>query len=279
LAAVRPISELLDFLEHQMSMQAVYQPLVILHLLTRGGFATRLDLARTLSGYDEVGIEVWDRILMKNPKLTLADTHGVVNYDKDSQTFTLEFDLCDSDALSQARSICEDAVLTWIQKRINHGELQEMEILRHYRSLELAKRGEQYGLTSDQEQLDEFSVEDFALGIAVSHLQDMYPGKKVIQQRYNTPGFDLLIGDASQPVAFVKVKSSRKLTPSFFLSEGDRCFSIEKADQYLLIMVYAINLNQQTYEIKIHKGAIKTDSFVMVPLQWQVAYQFSYGEG
>ncbi len=47
---MRPIAELLHFLTHQMSMQAVYQPVVILHLLTRGGLATR-----TLGGYDEMG--------------------------------------------------------------------------------------------------------------------------------------------------------------------------------------------------------------------------------
>ena len=52
---MRPIAELLHFLTHQMSMQAVYQPVVILHLLTRGGLATRADLARTLGGYDEMG--------------------------------------------------------------------------------------------------------------------------------------------------------------------------------------------------------------------------------
>ena len=43
---MRPIADLLDFLNDQMSMQAVYQPVVILHLLTRGGLATRADLAR-----------------------------------------------------------------------------------------------------------------------------------------------------------------------------------------------------------------------------------------
>ena len=54
---MRPISDLLHFLTHQMSMQAVYKPVVILHLLTRGGVATRADLARTLGGYDEVGVK------------------------------------------------------------------------------------------------------------------------------------------------------------------------------------------------------------------------------
>jgi hypothetical protein len=38
---MRPIADLLDFLTHQMSMQTEYQPLVILHLLMRSGWATQ----------------------------------------------------------------------------------------------------------------------------------------------------------------------------------------------------------------------------------------------
>lgn len=102
---MRPIADLLDFLNHQMSMQAVYQPVVILHLLTRGGLATRADLARTLGGYDEVGAEHWDRILMDNPKRSLVGKHQVVIYDKDNQTFLLPFDLSDGQAVAGAMLI------------------------------------------------------------------------------------------------------------------------------------------------------------------------------
>lgn len=52
---MRPSFELLDFLKQEMSMQAIYQPVVILHLLTRDGWAMRSNLAQTLSGYDAAG--------------------------------------------------------------------------------------------------------------------------------------------------------------------------------------------------------------------------------
>jgi hypothetical protein len=50
---MRPIADLLDFLTHQMSMQAVYQPVVILHLLTRGGLLPVPTWPA--GGYDKVG--------------------------------------------------------------------------------------------------------------------------------------------------------------------------------------------------------------------------------
>jgi hypothetical protein len=56
--------------------------------------------------------------------------------------------------------------------------------------------------------------------------------------------------------------------PAFVLSEGERQFSIDHAEQYQLVMVYAIDLNQETFETKIHQGAIKPSSFLLSPLQW-----------
>ncbi|MDB9527857.1 hypothetical protein PN498_17815 [Oscillatoria sp. CS-180] len=267
---MRPIAELLDFLENQMSMQAVYQPVVILHLLTHGGFATRTDLARTLGGYDEVGLEHWDRILMKNPKLTLVDTHEILDYDKTRQAFTLPFDLSDTEAVTQAQTICEEAILSWIQRRLASGSLDEPETLRHYRVLELAKRGEQYQQFHSPAEADDIAVEEFAMRMAVTHLQQQYPEAKITQQPYNTPGFDVIVGSATEPIAFVKVIGTQKLAPSFTLSEGDRQFSIDNNDRYLLALVYEINLHQETYQFKIYRGAIKANSFLLVPLQWQV---------
>lgn len=269
---MRPISDLLDFLNHHMSMQAVYQPVVILHLLTRGGLATRADLARTLGGYDEVGAEHWDRILMKNPRLTLTETHAILIYDKDNQTFSLPFDLSDGQAVAQAQSICETAILTWLQRRIADGSLDDTEILRHYRVLELAKHGERYRLPNPDGEAQDIAVEEVAMAAATTHLQQHYPGEKVTQQPYTTPGFDILVGTAQAPVLYAKVKATLKPTPSFTLSEGERQFSIDHSHQYQLVMVYAIDLNQETFEIKIHQGAIKPNSFLLSPLQWQAAY-------
>lgn len=269
---MRPIADLLDFLTHQMSMQAVYQPVVILHLLTRGGLATRADLARTLGGYDEVGAEHWDRVLMKNPKLTLTENHKILVYDKDNQTFSLPFDLSDGQAVAKAQSICETAILAWLQRRMADGSLDEAEILRHYRVLELAKHGERYHLPNPDGEAQDIAVEEFAMAAATTHLQQHYPGERVTQQPYHTPGFDILVGTAQAPVLYAKVKATLKPTPSFTLSEGERQFSIDHSHRYQLVMVYAIDLNKETSDIKIHQGAIKPNSFLLSPIQWQAVY-------
>lgn len=119
LGTMRPISELLDFLTHQMSMQTEYQPLVILHLLTRSGWATRADLARTLAGNEIQALEEWDRILMDNPKRWLVGKHQILTYDKTAQTFRLNFDLAPAPTepkmSQQIRQACitrEEAILT-----------------------------------------------------------------------------------------------------------------------------------------------------------------------
>lgn len=269
---MRPIADLLDFLTHQMSMQAVYQPVVILHLLTRGGLATRADLARTLGGYDEMGAEHWDRVLMKNPRLTLTETHAVLIYDKDNQTFSLPFDLSDGQAVAQAQGICETAILAWLQRRMADGSLDEAEILRHYRVLELAKHGERYHLPNPDGEAQDIAVEEFAMAAATNHLQQHYPGEKITQQPYTTPGFDVLVGTAQAPVLYAKVKATLKPTPSFTLSEGERQFSMDHSDQYQLVMIYAIDLYKEVSEIKVHQGAIKPNSFLLSPLQWQAVY-------
>jgi len=220
-----------------------------------------------LSGYDEVGIEVWDRILMDNPKRWLVGKHKVLNYDSDAKTFTLPFDLSDVETVTYARNICEKAALTWIRKKTESGDLEESEVLRHYRSLELAKQGEKY-LVADREDDD---TEEFSMRAAVSHLRERFPSESIAQQPHSTPGFDVLVGKAENPIAYVKVKGTCKYIPIFTLSEGDRIFSIENCDKYLLIVIYAINFKNETYKTKIHKGSIKADSFVMAPIKWQIS--------
>jgi hypothetical protein len=269
---MRPIADLLDFLTHQMSMQAVYQPVVILHLLTRGGRATRADLARTLGGYGNERADHWDRVLMDNPKRCLVGKYQVVIYDKDNQTFLLPFDLSDGQAVAEAQSICETAILTWLQRRTADGSLDEAEILRHYRVLELAKHGERYHLPNPDGDAQDIAIDEFAMAAATTYLHQRYPTEKVIQQPYTTLGFDILVGTAQSPVLYGKVKGTLKPTPSFTLSEGERQFSIDYSEQYQLMMIYAIDLTQETFEIKIHQGAIQPGSFLLAPLQWQAAY-------
>lgn len=263
---MRPISELLYFLEYQMSMQAIYQPVIVLRLLTLGGVAIRADLARTLSGYDEVRLEEWDRILMKNPRLTLVNVHNVLMYDELQKTFALNFELTDAEPIEQAKRTCEASIMAWIRRNAESQRLDESEVLRLYRVLNLAKEKEAY-VIPEQLQLNA-EIEDFSIQIVSTALKEKYPNEKISQQPHGTIGFDILIGSVSDPVAYVKVKATTQTAPFFSLTESERQFSIANVDRYHLALVYNITLSTDEYAVIYHLGAITTENFMMLPQKW-----------
>jgi len=265
---MRPIADLLDFLQTKMRMQEIYQPVVILHLLTRDGFSTRAHLAQTLSGYDDAGLEFWDRVLMDNPKRWLVGKHQIVNYDKDRRIFELNIDLQNTEAVAQAQNLCEQAVLTWIQDKLQAGKLEEAEVLRLYRVLELARQGEAYGAIEPE--TDDMALEEFAFRVAVEVLKPRFPQQKMIQQPYNTVGFNLLVGTVADPAAFVNVKATQRPSPVVYFSEGERRFSHQQAKQYMLLVIYAIDLQTETYQVACVEGTLAAHKGTLLPQQWQM---------
>ncbi len=272
---MRPIGELIEFLTHAMTMMTVYQPAVILHLLTREGVASRAALARMLSGNEDWELEFWDRVLMKNPKLVLVTTHQILKYSKESQTFFLNFELADAATVEQAEAICEQKIEGWIQKAFSSSKITEPEGWRLYRVLEIARRGNPYCslnlLADPPEEAPETKVqlEEFAVRAAVRELEQRYPDEKITQQPYNNLGFDILVGTLANPIAYVRVKATQGYQPTFYVSEGERQFSIEHANHYLLAIVYAIHLQEETYKIALQPGRIDLITFKLIPMYWQ----------
>jgi hypothetical protein len=82
----------------------------------REGVASRATLAQMLSGNEEWELEFWDRVLMDNLKRWPVGKHQILKYDKEAQTFFLNFELADSTAVEQAKAICERKIEAWIQK-------------------------------------------------------------------------------------------------------------------------------------------------------------------
>ena len=156
-----------------MTMMTVYQPAVILHLLMRGGVASRSQLARMLSGYDEWEVQTWDRVLMDNPKRWLVGKHQILTYDPQQQNFALNFDLSDAVGMMQAAAICEEKITAWIQKALQAERIPEVEALRLYRVLEIARCGEQY-----QPPEPDWQLEEFALQVALRDLHQRYAGSQ-----------------------------------------------------------------------------------------------------
>lgn len=100
-------------------------------------------------------------------------------------------------------------------------------------------------------------------------LEQRYPGEKITQQPYNNPGFDILVGTLANPITYVRVKATQGHQPVFYLSEGERQFSIEHADRYLLAVVYAIHLHEETYQIALQPGRIDLTTSKLIPMYWQ----------
>jgi len=135
---MRPLAELLKFLDGTMSMTDIYQPAVILHLLERGGISDKEDLARTLAGYDDSVQEYYKRILMRWPKITLIK-HDVVTYDKKSRSFILNFDLRDDETANRAKAVCTQKIQEWILNRSARGEAAKVNASTRYRILKAAR--------------------------------------------------------------------------------------------------------------------------------------------
>ena len=135
---MRDLPELLEFLTQKMSLSEIYQPVIVLHLLEQGGTASKVDLARILSGYDESVQEYYQRVLMRWPKITLTK-HNIVIYDRKGKTFSLNFHLLDSSLVERAKAICEEKTREWIDKQAAKSDTPRIEASKRYRVLKAAK--------------------------------------------------------------------------------------------------------------------------------------------
>jgi Protein NO VEIN, C-terminal len=112
------------------------------------------------------------------------------------------------------------------------------------------------------------AVDAYAMTAALAELARRWPDSIIERQRPNNPGFDVRIGPTIPALRYVEVKGTTLSYPRFFLSEGERAFSQCAADQYTLVVIYAIDLRNQIHKVFWHDGAVSDDSFVVTPRQW-----------
>ncbi len=73
-------NHLRDFLQKQMRMSLIYQPVMIKELLERGGKANIRDIAAAFLARDESQLEYYEKITKEMPVKVLAK-HGIVERD------------------------------------------------------------------------------------------------------------------------------------------------------------------------------------------------------
>jgi phosphate starvation-inducible protein PhoH len=69
--------QLVDFLEHRMSMSHIYQPLLIRCLVEAGGAATIRQLAQAFVAEDESQLRYYEQRIKEMPMRVLS-RHGVI---------------------------------------------------------------------------------------------------------------------------------------------------------------------------------------------------------
>jgi Domain of unknown function (DUF3883) len=112
------------------------------------------------------------------------------------------------------------------------------------------------------------AVDDFAMTTALTIVADLWPNEVVERQPHNNPGYDIRIGPPTTVERYVEVKGTTLPYPRFFLSEGERVFSLSESTRYTLLVIHSINLANNTYRLLRHDGAIEGRLFTLTPRQW-----------
>lgn len=108
----------------------------------------------------------------------------------------------------------------------------------------------------------------YAVERVMDILQEEFPQEHVEVMPRNNPGFDIQVRQGE--VLFVEVKGTTGRDVAFFMSEGERRFSIDHAAAYRLYVIHQINLDAKTESIFVHQGAISDDDFALEPRQYRM---------
>src|SRR6516162_6053410 len=106
---------LLQFIERDMRMSHVYQPVMLRELLNRGGRASREDIARALLNEDRSQLEYYGEITRDMVGRVLTN-RGITK--RDGQHYELiGFEKLTADQISQLTAICDRKLAQYVDKR------------------------------------------------------------------------------------------------------------------------------------------------------------------
>jgi ATP adenylyltransferase len=124
--------ELLQFVEHEMQMQHVYQPVMINELLSRNGRATVAEIARALLNEDRSQIEYYS-VITKNMVGRVLTKRNVVM--RDGRDYSLlGYQGLTPDQVQQLKAACEVKLSEYLARRGDANRLSGRGI--HHREAE-----------------------------------------------------------------------------------------------------------------------------------------------
>ena len=105
--------ELKHFIENQMRMSQIYQPLMLMELIESGGISSRESIAKRLLEHDPSQVSYYENIVDRMPGKVLKG-HSVVTKERSSQTYhlTLTEQLSDRQK-SDLLALCHQRILSF----------------------------------------------------------------------------------------------------------------------------------------------------------------------
>lgn len=112
-------------------------------------------------------------------------------------------------------------------------------------------------------------VDEIAIELARRLLGERHGETAVHLMPHNNPGYDIRVATADGPVEYVEVKGTTRAMPHFYMSEGERLFSVENASRYTLLVVYGIDVGAREGSIYVRVGALSPDADSLRAVQWE----------
>jgi diadenosine tetraphosphate (Ap4A) HIT family hydrolase len=105
-----------DFIQKQMRMSHIYQPVMIRELLKGGGKARIREIAGAFLARDESQLEYYEQITKNMPGKVLAK-HGIVVRDGDDYRLTVDLSSLSLAERNELVQLCDEAINTYLEKR------------------------------------------------------------------------------------------------------------------------------------------------------------------
>src|SRR6516225_3382816 len=105
-----------DFIQKQMRMSHIYQPVMIQELLKGGGKASIRKIAGAFLARDESQLEYYEQITKNMPGRVLSK-HGIVVRDGDDYRLTNDLSSLSSTERNELVGLCDEAINAYLEKR------------------------------------------------------------------------------------------------------------------------------------------------------------------
>ena len=105
-----------NFILNEMRMSHIYQPVMLIELLERGGSASVTEIDRALLGHDVSQVEYYEHITKNIVGKVLTNSRGITSKDKNQYTLIGSEELTD-DERSQLVTHCQKKIKEFFGKR------------------------------------------------------------------------------------------------------------------------------------------------------------------